>query len=113
MFLKMEAIYRQKWLDLFPSDEAMEESMIEWGHGLKGMTLGQISKAIEVVRVENKWPPSIAEFRQAGVRKDKASGDAYRIVDKSRLLDSDQRKAKRKEARQKFLNDMKAKGLTR
>ena len=39
--------------------------MSEWSAGLSGLTGEQIGRAIKHCRAELKWPPTIAEFRQA------------------------------------------------
>lgn len=112
LFGRLEAIYLQKWADQFRTQEMLKASMEEWGKGLSDLQDAQIGRAIEVCRNEHKWPPSIAEFRQAAlnnepgiVRNHEAHNDITGI---SRQIESDEVKAKRKVAAVKGLKEIRS-----
>ena len=66
LFARLRAIYMDKWDRCFHSDEELQASKYEWSEGLAGMSGDDIKRAIEHCRLNIKWPPSIAEFIEAG-----------------------------------------------
>ena len=114
LFLKFELIYGRKWLDQYPNNTLTDLVRDEWAHGLDGIPVEHISRGLRVCRDEMQWPPSIAEFRDAcqNTTDWEHKSESYKIVRKDRLIDSDERKEKRKAARAAFLHEMKAKGLS-
>lgn len=67
----------------------MEQAIEEWGKGLAGLTGEQIGAGLDRCRRETEWPPTIAQFRKLATEPAEGwqhRGEAYRIMDKSRLL---------------------------
>ena len=63
----MQGIFLSKWTSQFHTVNDINIARVEWSEGLAGMSGEQIKKALEKCRAEFKWPPSIAEFRLAGM----------------------------------------------
>ena len=66
LFARLRGIYMDKWDRCFHSEEELAASKFEWSEGLAGMDGDAIKRAIEHCRLNIKWPPSIAEFVEAG-----------------------------------------------
>ena len=62
LFAKMLSIYGTKWANNFPTKEVEMMAKREWYDALEGITPLQLRAAVEKVRQECEWPPSIAEF---------------------------------------------------
>jgi hypothetical protein len=67
IFKKMQSIYLTKWTSQFHTEYDIRATKQEWAEGLQGMTGEEIKKALKKCREEFNWPPSIAEFRLAGI----------------------------------------------
>lgn len=59
-------IWGSRWLDQVEACGGIESVSEEWQQGLAGLNGEQIKRALERCRQSSTWPPSIAEFRQAG-----------------------------------------------
>ena len=74
--------------------DGMEEVFLSgWSEDLAGVTGPQIANGLK--SLPDDWPPSADEFRALCLGKIddwEHSGPAYKILDKSRLLGSDQNK---------------------
>lgn len=102
IFKKFQARYGHKWVSAL---EWIEEIAVqEWSIGLAGLSNDDIKRGLDSW-AEN-WPPSLPEFRAACLGKSKLNefGLDYvpeyhrpeaRITDRTRLLSSDAREAKR------------------
>jgi hypothetical protein len=62
LFAKMLSIYGTKWANNFPTKEVEMMAKREWYDALEGITPSQLRAAVDKVRQECEWPPSIAEF---------------------------------------------------
>lgn len=106
MFKKFQARYGHKWTSVIDGIE--ELAVNEWAEGLAGLNGDQIKTGLDAL--DEYWPPSMPEFRDVCVGKRKAKNEFgldyipeyYRprtpVLDKTRLLSSDQREEKRKNA---------------
>lgn len=106
LFKKFQARYGHKWTSVIEGIEELAVS--EWAEGLAGLTGTQIKTGLDALN--EYWPPSMNEFRDACLGKRKGKNEFgldyipeyYRarppVLDKSRLLSSDQREEKRKVA---------------
>jgi len=80
----------------------------EWSVGLAGLTADQVQRGLDTWA--EAWPPSMPEFRDACLGRGKNEyGLDYvpeyyrpRVTDRSRLLSSDDREARRMKAREIF-----------
>lgn len=64
LFAKFLAIWPREWADRVAIVGA-DPMASEWAEGLAGLTPEQVRTAIAHCRNTLKWPPSIAEFREA------------------------------------------------
>lgn len=71
LFLRLRVIYPQKWDDQYESEEMVALAMQEWAEALAGLSVEQVKRGIDAVRVHCQWPPSIAEFVGYATRDDK------------------------------------------
>ena len=62
LFAKMSSIFGTKWANNFPTAEVEMMAKREWYDALDGLTPVQLRTAVDRVRQECEWPPSIAEF---------------------------------------------------
>ena len=58
----MSSIFGTKWANNFPTPEVEMMAKREWYDALEGLTPVQLRTAVDKVRQECEWPPSIAEF---------------------------------------------------
>lgn len=71
LFLRLRVIYPQKWDDQFESEEMVALAMQEWAEALAGLSVDQVNRGIDAVRMYCPWPPSIADFVGYAKRDDK------------------------------------------
>lgn len=100
LFVRFARIWPMAWPNIVASND-IDEIAHEWSEGLAGLDGEQIKRGIEQCRQRCKWPPSIAEFRQAAEGVDenlRHAGAAYRIHESSRLLKADPNEETKKTA---------------
>lgn len=63
-------LYGARFSEFLNADELnLAAWRYEWGEGLKGLTEAHIDVAIQKYRSsENKWPPTLGEFKRAALR---------------------------------------------
>lgn len=111
MFKKLQARYGHKWTS---SIEGIEQiAVTEWAQGLAGITGEQVKTGLELW--SGDWPPCMDEFRDACLGKKSGKNEFgldyipeyYRQrppeLDRSKLLSSDERDKKRKDAADQLL----------
>ena len=64
VFARFQAIYGNRFDQMFADDEILMRAKREWALSLRDLTEKQILQAIEVSKQQCTWPPSIAEFLQ-------------------------------------------------
>ena len=62
LFLKMSSIFGVKWANNYPTKELMLQAKREWYDALESVSPERIKDAIDLVRDQCEWPPSIAQF---------------------------------------------------
>lgn len=62
IFQHFSAIYVHKWTDQFSDAQMLKAVLREWTIGLRGLTQEQVMKGVDICRVYEAWPPSIADF---------------------------------------------------
>lgn len=62
LFLRMASLYGKHWLDMW-ADVPMDAVKEEWQGGLYGFNLTEIGNAINYCAENNKFPPTLPEFR--------------------------------------------------
>lgn len=73
LFAKLRAIFPKKFDEQYRGntqldiEQLTEMSMQEWAEGLADMNGDEVKAALAYCRDELEWPPSIAEFRKAGM----------------------------------------------
>jgi hypothetical protein len=106
IFKRMQARYGHKWTSAI---EGIEETAVrEWSEGLGELSADQVKRGLD--SWDQAWPPSLPEFRAACLGNGRNefgldyTPEYYRPVirDRSRLLSSDDREARREKAREIF-----------
>jgi hypothetical protein len=60
----MQVKYKHKWTSGLDDDEIHSGTVLDWQHGLAGLTDAQIITGIESLPTgANDWPPLVGEFR--------------------------------------------------
>jgi hypothetical protein len=62
LFLRMASLYGKHWIDMW-ADIPMDAVKEEWQGGLYGFSLLEIGDAINHCAENNKFPPTLPEFR--------------------------------------------------
>ena len=104
LFKKLQAAYGHKWTAAIDGIE--EVAVQEWADGLAGLSGEQIKRGLITWR--EPWPPSLPEFRAACLGRSAGGKNEHgldyvpeylrapvRVTDRSRVLSSDEREAKR------------------
>lgn len=74
---RFQAIYLHRWDDQFDSMEMQYMALDEWREGLAGLSVEQVKRGIDAVRVNCQWPPSIAEFVRFAKHDDRLTLACY------------------------------------
>ena len=65
LFLKLKAIFLNRWTTQFHSPTDVDLAKQEWAKGLSGFSADEIERALDACRTSQRdWPPSIGQFRE-------------------------------------------------
>jgi hypothetical protein len=68
VFARMQSIYGHLWSGQFKSSELLECAKREWTLSLEGINPKEIGRAIELMKVESRMPPTLPAFLELCAR---------------------------------------------
>jgi hypothetical protein len=78
-----QGIYLQKWSSQIPSNELYDLALESWDRAINKFSDECIAFALERSAETFKWPPSIAEFTELCVMRNKSLPESYFSIKKN------------------------------